>query len=551
MANLPAIRKPRVRIGTDGAIRSISMPPLMRGQTVASYMRRDSNPFFWNWTPQLREVSRDVREAYAAACARAIDTIQNSGWVAGAVDQAVASTIGTGLRLTAKPDADALGWTEDVASQWAQRVERRWEGWAMRGIECDVTGKDSIGKLSAQALRTYFCYGEMLAALPFVKRTFNQYGTKVQMLPPHRLMHRMDDTSRYPMLTQGVWRDDLGFPLAYRIEAAADIPAGERNWRDIPARDMWGRAQMVHVFDGFPGQVRGIPPITPALKVVRQYEQQSDATLMASLIQTIFAATIKSPSPTEDVLQAFQDLGEQAAGKPGTGAPPNAFEAMLAARAGWYDSTQIDLGRHGKVAHLAPGDEFNLHASQHPNDTYEAFVRMLLREIARCLGITFEQLTGDYTGATYSSVRMATSEIWQIVLYRRVHLVAPFLQPIYEAWLEEEINNGWVEFPGGLDGYVAMRGAASRAHWRGPAKPQADDLKFAKAIETLRGLGVITDEWICAELGDDWEDTYLQRQREMERRRELGLPEVVPDQSVAGVDPQTGELAPQQGAFNG
>jgi lambda family phage portal protein len=216
---------------------------------------------------------------------------------------------------------------------------------------------------------------------------------------------------------------------------------------------------------------------------------------------------------------------EQQASKDRVGQVPSPFESMLLMRQGWYDNTQINLGRHGKIAHLAPGDELTFHGSQHPNSTYDTFAKFLLREIARCLGLTYEDFTGDYTQATYSSVRMATSAMWMITIYRRVNIVAPFLNPIFEAWLEEDIERGWTPFPGGVDGFMANRAAAARTHWRGPAKPQADDLKFANAVKTLRELGVVTDEWICAELGDDWEDVYEQRQREMQKRKALGLPE--------------------------
>jgi lambda family phage portal protein len=288
---------------------------------------------------------------------------------------------------------------------------------------------------------------------------------------------------------------------------------------------MWGRPQIKHIFDGYPGQMRGMPPLTPALRIVRQFDQLADATLTAALIQAIFAATITSPSPTQEILQAFQDTVEQKLKANQT--PPSPLEAMWGFRQGFYQGTQIDLGSHGKIAHLAPGDTLAFQRSEHPNDTYEPFVNMLLREMARCIGVTFEQLTGNYAGATYSSVRMATSEIWMITIYRRINIITPFYQTMYQAWLEEEIDKGWIPFPGGLDAFTANRAAACRAHWRGPAKPQADDQKFAKAVETLRGIGVVTDEWICGEMGEDWLDVYEQRALEMSERKRLGLPEVV------------------------
>jgi lambda family phage portal protein len=201
------------------------------------------------------------------------------------------------------------------------------------------------------------------------------------------------------------------------------------------------------------------------------------------------------------------------------------MESLLDAKGDWYESTKIDLGRGGKIAHLFPGEKLNFNASSSPNDNYEPFCKMLLREIARCIGTTYETLTGDYSGATYSSVRMAGSETWPTTVYRRKHVAAPVCQAVYEAWLDETIESGETPFPGGIEAYRANVQAVAKADWRGPPKPQADDLKTQKAHEGYRNMGVITDEQICAELGQDWEDVYEQRAREMKLREKLGLPE--------------------------
>ena len=214
------------------------------------------------------------------------------------------------------------------------------------------------------------------------------------------------------------------------------------------------------------------------------------------------------------------------------------LESMLEARAGWYEGTNIDLGSHGKVAHLSPGDELTFHANETPNQTYDPFTRSLLREISRCMGITFEQFSGDYTGATYSSVRMGTAEMHLITTYRRVNIAAPFVQSIYEAWLEEEIEAGLIEFPDGVDGLIANRGAASGAHWRGPAKPQADDLKQAKALQILKQMGVVTEEWIGNEMGWDWEENLDQQAREKQYRAKLGIESPAPVAAGPGQQPQ-------------
>jgi lambda family phage portal protein len=476
-------------------------------------MREQHSPFFYSWTPALRDQREDVRQGYWNAAARTIDTLHNSGWLAGAVDQAIVNMIGDGLRLAAKPDHEALGWTKDEADTWSRDVERRFEGYSGNPIEVDAAGKQTLGQITRAAVYSFFSHGESLALLPRLHNPFSKTRVKVKMLPAHKLRQ---DSNGFDMY-QGVVMTKWGFPLVYKMDLRLqqwDVEYPEM----VPAFDGIGRRQVLHTFEGIAGQVRGITPLASALKVVRQFDNLSDATLQSALIQAIFAATIQSDAPTQDVLQALQDDEEQGVG---TGD----MAGYLGAKTGWYENTKIDLGRGGKIAHLFPGEELKFNASSSPNDNYEAFARMLLREIARGLGVTFETLTGDYTGATYSSVRMATSETWPTTLYRRKHVASPIPQAIYTAWLDEQIEAGIIPFNGGIETFRANVEAATKADWRGPPKPQADDLKTQRAHEGYRDMGVMTDEQICAELGQDWEDVYEQRARELNLRQKLGLPE--------------------------
>src|SRR6266702_7965288 len=89
----------------------------------SQYMKGIASPFLFSWRPALRDARDDANEAYMLAAARAIDTIHNSGWLTGAVNQAIGATIGDGLRLASKPNATAIGMTQDEADVWSQDVE--------------------------------------------------------------------------------------------------------------------------------------------------------------------------------------------------------------------------------------------------------------------------------------------------------------------------------------------------------------------------------------------------------------------------------------------
>jgi lambda family phage portal protein len=477
-------------------------------------MKGEASSFFFNWRPALRDSKTDVSSSYTLAVARTIDAIHNSGWLAGCIEQSKGNIVGgLGLRLAFKPEPTAIAWDAKELNDWARMVERRFEIWAKDKEECDAAGKHTLAQLQEQAVDTYYSHGEVLGLLPRLDRPNAITGLKVALLPPHKLVQdTMESIGMHQGVTMGAW----SYPLKYRICMPTSF--GTDSDLDIPAYTPSNQQQVLHVFKGTPGQVRGMTPFVHALKIIKQYDQLSDATLTKAMIDAIFAATLQSAAPTADVLRALQDDDEQGINTDGS------IVDLLSAKAGFYQNTNIDLGRAGKIAHLFPGEELKLTTSTRISGDYEAFAKFLLREIARCLGLSFEAVTGDYSGATYSSVRMSSSELWPLTVSRRTHIVARFLQEVFMQWLDEEIVSGRIPFKGGVFAYMAVRKAMS-TEWRGPPKPQADDLKSAKAMEVLKALGIASDEQLCAELGTDYEDVYEQRAREKQMREELDLPE--------------------------
>lgn len=486
-----------------------------RPSPSAAYMRGGRNVTFAGWRPALREAQDDVSAAWDEAAARTIDLIHNSGWLAGMVDQAVANTVGSGLRLLPKPENALFGMSETDARAWAKLVSSRWETWSRSPQECDIEGLRDHGKMQAAAFRSWLATGEILAELPWRKRPWNRYATKVRLLSPHRLSRKTDTMKR---LVNGVYLDADGMPVAY-LATRKDPLLGTIEY-DVRARDARGRAQVIHCFDGMPGTYRGITPMTPALQVARQFDQLSDATLMAAIVKQLFAVAITGDAPTEEVMQGLLTPQEQARMLSNGVSPVEAYMDMLGS---FYDSSTINVGVNGRIAHLFPGQDMKMVTAASPGSDYRDYSQHLLREMARCLGLTFESATGDYNGATYSSVRMATGEIFAITQVRRRNVVAPFCQATYEAWLEEEIASGGVPFPGGIEAFYANRVAASRADWRGTPKPQADDLKTAKAHEIWRRIGVMSDEMIASDIGVDIEDVYAARAAEKELREAYDL----------------------------
>lgn len=506
-----------------------------RTGAVARYLRDGSAGFLSGWRPALRSQRDNVQEAWSGVSARAWDAAHNSGWIAGAIEQTIADINGPeGLTINVTPDYQALRWSEDFAHAWSEDVEREFVAFANTPLECDARGKMTLADMADALVRWYMPMGEGVARFLLRESPGATMLTKAQLVSPIRLSQQTSDLQN---LHQGVFLDDVGRPIGYRFRAKI---GGFEQDLDVAARDADGRPLVVHVFDGDPDATRGISPFAPVLKVTRQYDQLADATLTTALMQTIFSATFESAQLPGEALEGLLDGADLGAGSGGEVDPsaPGGMAALLAQRAEWYGAAGIDLGVHGRIATLFPGDRLKFNTTNHPGNNYLPFSQNLNREIARCIGIAYERFTGDYSNATFSSIKMGISSDWPLVIRRRRVIPRPFLQAFFEAWLEERIARGLTPFPGGYSRFLRQRQAACRATWRGPARPSPDELKTATALKILvKDLGVMSLSTAAGELGLDADGEQQQRAQDRKRAERLSLPDPYA--------PAPGTLSPQ------
>ncbi|MBB4042024.1 lambda family phage portal protein [Microvirga flocculans] len=463
--------------------------------------------------------SRDEnRRMWERISALALDFIQNSGHLKGAVDQVLADTVGDGLKLRPAPDLKKLGYSEEESAEWIKLVKNRWRRYAENPDEVDARGKFTLDQLVDVALRHSIGFGEAVGVISFFtpeqRRPYGiQSGTKLCLTSPHRLVR---DTDEFVGLHSGVIHDVNGRPIAYRFK---EKQSGIEVKRDYRARDADGRTLVVHAFDPWDAEdVRGISVIASALRTQANYHQLREATVATAILQTVFAATLTSPEPSADAFEALAALEDEDL--------TNDFLDYFGARLDKAKESRVSLDSAAQVSHLAPGEELKLLTPGAPGPDYLPFSNDLKRETARAIGVTYSSYAMDHDGATYSSTRMEGATIWPIVLRRRKRIAAPFYQAVYESWLDEEIGEGRIPLKGGYRAFLANRHALTWAEWQGPPKPTADDKKSAEAQSERLVNGTSTLEIECAENGLDVDDVIEQRAREAEKLRAKNLPNV-------------------------
>jgi capsid protein len=174
----------------------------------------------------------------------------------------------------------------------------------------------------------------------------------------------------------------------------------------------------------------------------------------------------------------------------------------------------INFGSDPQISHLGAGENLDIKNVSLPGQQFLPFNSSLMRDMARAIGVTYGGLSMDYTQATYASTRMEVSSIWPIVVRRRERIVAPFLQAIYEAWLDEAIYHGIIPFKGGYEAFRQNKDQVCWAQWQGPAKPTADDLKSAKAAALRIEAGISSIAIEAADYGYDCDEVRRMQQEE-------------------------------------
>ena len=460
--------------------------------------------------------------AWSRSAALSMDLIRNSGRLKGAMDQVIVDTVGVGLTLTPQPDLSRLQYDKAETAEFCRIVKRRWNQYARNASECDMRGKLTVAQMVDIALRWYAGYGEVTGVFDFWGNNLRaeygiQSGTKMCMTPPIRLVQ---DTSASEGLYQGIRHDSRGRAIAYRFLMT---DGGFTRKEDHPARDAQGRPMVLHVFDpNCATEVRGISPMAPAFRKHIQAEMLDDATLQMAILQTMFAITLTSESPSQDAFEALSLLKDEN-GEDGKSLAGEYFD-YLGAQLDRAAEGQIDVGSDPRVSHLGPGEKLGIESAKVPGQGYMPFSSSLLRDMARAIGITPSSLTLDYTQATYASVRMETASLWPVAVRRRQRIAAPVCQAIYAQWLDEEMGEGRIPLKGGYRAFLANRAQVCAASWQGPPQPTADDHKSARgSTERLQnGTSAIAIE--AAQLGIDVDELMEMRRTEHEQCLDYGLP---------------------------
>lgn len=491
------------------------------------------------WNPAPGFNGSDLWGERDQVLGRARDLDKNNAWINGGLDRRVESVIGGNIRLRAQPAHELLnrdfkwrmGWTADVQARfrvWTNDIERR----------CDARQVLSFGHIVRLAYLGYIRDGEATAEVRDDARGLPN-TTNVMLFEPERV-----STPTWliesPVLRSGIAFADNGAPIGYHVRTRhpADITPGAdlNKWDYVPRFGPTGRAKIIHVYSPrFAEQNRGISRLSEAMVPAKMLDRVDRAEVQAALKSAIMSFFIKSPGSVEDVEQMLAPTGDTS----GRGKALNDY-------LDYRNKSPVRLDG-ASIMHLLPEEDVVTPERSSPNSNYPQFVKFVLQKVAASLGISYPQLSQDWSGINYSSARALLNELWRSFLEDRHFFSQQFCTPIYAAWMEIEVANGDIKIPGGPANFYRAKTAITMAEWIGPGRGSVDPLKEANADNLDTAAGRKSSVESVLERGRDPLDVLAEEQWYNTEREAMGLDpvnhNVKPDAMAgdqAGADGQGG-----------
>jgi lambda family phage portal protein len=412
---------------------------------------------------RLREVARDL--------------VRNNPYAESALATIADHTVGTGIiAKTLRPNDGAMA---------------IWKAWA-ESTACDADGRHDLYGLQHLAMTAIAQDGEVL-----IRRRYRLLSDGLPIpLQLQVLEADMLDTYKTILLPnggriiQGVEFDAIGNRVAYWIfpnhpgallmqSVGSMFPASKR----VPA------TEVLHLFKmKRPGQVRAASWFANVIVRLKEFDEFEDATLMKQKIAACLAII------TSDV--------------DGTGAPLGTADDTST-------SPGIDTIEPGGIHNIPPGR--NISVVQPPSVTdYAPYCNVALRAIASGLGLTYEDLTGDYTGLPFSAARMSRLRHWARVYGWQWTLFIPqFCEPVW----------GWAMQAAALAGLGGLDVAEPPpdVRWTPPPMPMLDPDREGTALQRLARNGFESFSEIARERGKDPDELIAELQADNAKLDAAGL----------------------------
>lgn len=516
--------KPRVRVAAGyswtSPYRNLDLP----GQAGAIFAQTSGKS-------EARDRDRAVRATR--------DVDRNHEIIRGGLDRKATTVVGANLRVNPTPNWRSLGLDIQQGMELGQAMADVFAEWATDDrCLCDTEGHYQFGGLMWQAFRTLAgADAEVAGVIHFDPERREEYSTDwathVQLVDPDRIgtpSNRVEDGSIF----KGRELDRHGrmIGLHIRREHPADPSNDPRasDYEYVERETYWGRPTAFHWFvKRRAGMQRALTSLVTSLRHIKMLDRFDDAMLQNAVVNGILATSLSTDMKTEEAAAHLAPTNED----PETGDMYADFDVVLS----HLEKMDLRVGNQ-RVPVLPPNSKINMERTANSMPNADEFRNGFLRAFASALGVSFEQLSLDFSRSNYSSIRASLLEAWRQVMFERSIFTVHVAKLIYVAVIEEAFAIGKISVPAGAPDFYEARSAYLSCTWTGPGMGWVDPKKEAEA-STERRTGLVTTlEQEASSQGGNWRDNIDQQAIERAYAEEMGVPY---DRPAAGAAAATAE----------
>lgn len=391
------------------------------------------------------------------------------------------NVIGCGLIFKSKIDREVLGLTKEQAIEWQKAAEREFALWAENKNNCDAIGMNDYYKIQQLVFFSTLMNGDCFT-LPQRDESavtdLAPYSLRLNVIEADRiqtptsnayggLMQITDGkTKDGNLIYDGVEVDKHGKIKAYHIRSnyPYEINSDTTEWTRVEAvGKRTGLPNIIHTMADVerPGQYRGFPLLAPVIEMILQIRRYTDSELTAAVVESFFAAFIKTEAKPSELPLTETTSGEEP------------IET---------DDTEYEMGP-GSITVLKPGEDVTFGDPKRPAGGFQGFVEAVAVQIGASLEIPKEMLLKQFN-SSYSASRAALLEFWKLVKMRREWFVSDWCRPIYEIFIYEAVARGRLKAPGFFDDPI-KRMAWLGADFIGPSQGMLDPTKEITAEQMM------------------------------------------------------------------
>jgi lambda family phage portal protein len=378
------------------------------------------------------------------------------------------NVVGTGIVPTISP---ATRNKKDV-----DIVKRAWKKWGEKNI-CDYDGKFNFYGIEKLLMRTVVTSGEALVIKKSVSSGFSEIGLQLLVLEGEYI-----DMTKHNYLGGGYI---IGQPYDYygiRFDSDNRILGYwiyDRHPLEGNIRSTFVKAEnVIHIYDVDRAQQhRGVPFSSTTILKQRDLDDYEDAEIVAKKVAASFAGFVQNTDPANDT----------------------------------HDNDRFDHIEPGTINYLNPNETMAF-PTPPQNPGYSDFIKNTLRAIATGYGVTYEQLTNDYSNVNFSSGRMGWLEFQKNVDEWQSQMLIPmFCEKAFE-WFLEGCRIG-----------LGISKDNINVSWTAPRREMIDPVKELNALVKRSRAGFVSWQETVRELGFNPEDVLQQLSADQKAFQNAGL----------------------------